>query len=90
MEASYGVASSGGLSFTSRIRILSAEWDAMVWLSIGGKNKQQRNPFRHHLIAEGAVGDVRSELPSIHLQKIPNSGVLQWMHFSHKLSMAYF
>ncbi|TNN78694.1 hypothetical protein EYF80_011098 [Liparis tanakae] len=29
IEASYGVASSGGLSFTSRIRILTAEWDAM-------------------------------------------------------------
>lgn len=35
MEASYGVASSGGLSFTSRMRILTAEWDAIVWLSRG-------------------------------------------------------
>ncbi len=33
IDASYGVASSGGLSFTSRMRMLTTVWDAMDWLS---------------------------------------------------------
>lgn len=41
IDASYGVASSGGLSFTSRMRMLTTVWDAMDWLS-------EERQMKHH------------------------------------------
>lgn len=70
MEVSYGVASSGGLSFTSRMRMLTAEWDAMVWLSTG--KDREKAPEIHLLSWNGIGGGGRNTI---------DKGWTVWRHF---------